>query len=113
MLLEQRQRCLTLAASVARGGVCNGTTWLYNELILDIQGLATHYPRGVEAFILDVGDIDQRCSSPKLRDKNLWRSFNDQRAWNDTYGFEIPVLEMDLAAAEPFRVPKDVPPLQL
>ena len=29
MLLEQRQRCLTLPASVARGGVCNGTTWLY------------------------------------------------------------------------------------
>ena len=32
-----------------------------------------------------------------------------QHAWNATYGFAIPVLEMDLAAADPFRVPEDVP----
>ena len=70
-----------------------------------------HYPRGVEAFVLDVGNIDEDCTHTKVRGRNLWRSFNDQHAWNATYGFEIPVLEMDLAAADPFRVPEDVPPM--
>ena len=107
MLLEQRQRCRTLP--VGRGGVCSGTSWAYNEVIIDIQGLATHYPRGVEAFVLDVGNIDEDCTHTKVRGRNLWRSFNDQHVWNATYGFEIPVLEMDLAAADPFRVPENVP----
>ena len=78
-------------------------------MIIDIQGLASNYPSGIEAFILDVGQIDSDCRASRVRGNNLWRSFNDQHAWNATYGFAIPVLEMDLAAADPFRVPENVP----
>ena len=79
---------------------------MYNEVIIDIQEMAKKYPRGIEAFVLDVSNVDKDCR--KWRDKGVRAAQADQRAFSDVYGFEVPVLEMDLAAADPFRVPQGV-----
>lgn len=104
MLLEHQQRCELRFSPVCLGaGGLNGGVSRYNEVILDIQGLVQYaYPRGVEAWIVDVTG---RCRDLKSRERSLQVAYDDQRAFAEAYGFSVPVLEMDLAADDPFRLP--------
>ena len=96
--------CLGAGGEQTSGGA-NTHVSRYNEVILDIQETVRHaYPHGVEAFVVDVTGRCRDLKSKRGYGIELARA--DQRAFAAAYGFSVPVLEMDLAADEPFLVSK-------